>query len=353
MFFCLFINLQSVFEIPTPFIDLLATAHLLLALTPPSFYYKHMQSEGNRIPEGTSVHDHEMEICTETGDIPFVVHGITGNDLQNSSIEFQKAKALAHLKSQGKFLAVGQSEKSSSMFNNPLLYPSIFPWLFTYGLAGIGMTSINRFSEKSHKKYYMSYHDQRFQTDPLFSFVAFSHEQVKKTTSNGFALTQKNCFSSIADRILNINSRALDDLIKRLDNGGIVKPETDEEKLLYEVMKDLDYVGGSVKGTMSSKKFLRVKLWSLISYLGAPSWYITFSPSDTTHPLCLYYATTDEHFDLNLNLPDDERTRKIINNPVAGAKFFDFVVHFVNEARRYWVPPEHQNKQKDEKLVML
>ncbi|KAF5348958.1 hypothetical protein D9758_014201 [Tetrapyrgos nigripes] len=295
--------------------------------TPPvTVAFKEMQSEGNRIPEATSIHDNELEIGTELGSVPFVVHGITGEQLQNTSVELQKAKALAYLKSQGKFLAVGHSEKSSTMFNNPLLYPSIFPWLFPYGMGSIGMTTLKSFSEKSHKKYFMKYHDQRFQSDPLFSFVAFSHEQVKKTTSNGFALTQKESFSAIADRILNLNPHVLNTLIDKLSKGGIVRPETEEEKLCYEVIQDLDHVGGTVKGSMSSKKFLRTELWSLISYLGAPSWYITFAPSDLTHPLCLYYAISDETFDLNLNLPNDERTRKIINNPVAGAKFFDFMV---------------------------
>ncbi|KAF5330095.1 hypothetical protein D9758_018667 [Tetrapyrgos nigripes] len=295
-------------------------------IPPVTVAFKMMQSEGNRIPEGTSTHDNELETGTETGSVPFVVHGITGEQLQNTSVELQKAKALAYLKSQGKFLAVGHSEKSSSIFNNPLLYPSIFPWLFPYGMGSIGMTTLKSFSEKNHKKYFMNYHDKRFQTDPLFGFVAFSHEQVKKSTSNGFALTQKKSFSTIADRILNLNPHVLNSLIDKLSKGEIVKPETEEEKLCYQVIQDLDHVGGTVKGSMSSKKFLRVKLWSLISYLGAPSWYITFAPSDQTHPLCLYYAITDENFDINLNLPNDERTRRIINNPVAGAKFFDFMV---------------------------
>ncbi|KAF5342948.1 hypothetical protein D9758_014967 [Tetrapyrgos nigripes] len=295
-------------------------------IPPVTVAFKQMQSEGNRIPEGTSTHDNELEIGTEMGSVPFVVHGITGEQLQNTSVELQKAKALAYLKSQGKFLAVGHSEKSSSIFNNPLLYPSIFPWLFPYGMGSIGMTTLKSFSEKSHKKYFMNYHDKRFQTDPLFSFVAFSHEQVKQTTSNGFALTQKKNFSAIADRILNLNPHVLNTLIDKLSKGEVVRPESEEEKLCYEIIQDLDHVGGTVKGSMFSKKFLRTKLWSLISYLGAPSWYITFAPSDQTHPLCLYYAMTDENFDINLNLPNDERTRKIINNPVAGAKFFDFMV---------------------------
>src|ERR1700676_3309353 len=39
---------------------------------------------------------------------------------------------------------------------------------------------------------------------------------------------------------------------------------------------------------------MRNEIWSLISYGGAPSWFITFAPADNKHPMCLYYADTKE-----------------------------------------------------------
>ncbi|KAF5370369.1 hypothetical protein D9758_006967 [Tetrapyrgos nigripes] len=281
-----------------------------------SVEYKPSTSEGNRVPEGTSVHDNEPEIGTEDGEVPFVVHGITGERLQNETAESQKAKALAHLNSQGKFLAVGHSKDSSTIFKNPELYPSIFPWLFPYGLGGLGMNDIPRFSEKAHKKFLLNYHDKRFQTDITFPFVAFSHEQIKATTHNGFAMTELQSFPVIADRILGVDHTVLTNIINRLEQGEIVHPKTEAEKTCFSIIQDLDHVGGGVKGSMTS----------------APSWYITFAPSDTTHPLCLYYAGSNEKFEPYLNIPDDERTRQVIRNPVSGAKFFDFMVEMFIKA---------------------
>jgi hypothetical protein len=34
----------------------------------------------------------------------------------------------------------------------------------------------------------------------------------------------------------------------------------------------------------------------MISQLGAPSWFITLSPPDSHHPICLYYADKDIEF---------------------------------------------------------
>ena len=80
-----------------------------------------------------------------------------------------------------------------------------------------------------------------------------------------------------------------------------------------------------MKGSLTNKKYMRNEIWSLISFAGAPSWFITFSPADNMHPISLYYADTKEEFTPELRGYDD-RYRLIAENPVAGARFFDMMV---------------------------
>ncbi len=70
---------------------------------------------------------------------------------------------------------------------------------------------------------------------------------------------------------------------------------------------------------------MRNELWSLVSYKGAPSWFITFAPTDNHHPLGLYYADTEEHFIPKFRT-SNERYHLIARNPVAGARFFHVMV---------------------------
>jgi hypothetical protein len=70
---------------------------------------------------------------------------------------------------------------------------------------------------------------------------------------------------------------------------------------------------------------MRNELWSLMAYTSAPFWYFTISPADIKHPICLYYADSKQTFNPFLRVPDD-RFRLIANNPVAGARFFHFMV---------------------------
>jgi hypothetical protein len=289
--------------------------------TPPvSIEYK--ESAMNKYPESTSQFDHESEDGTEEGDCPFVVHGLTGDDLDTISSSRLKALALTHLNNGGKMLAVGHSSQFESMYNNPQYYPQMFPWLFPYGTGGIGSTDL---SEAAHKRYLLMYHDKRFQTDIYFPFVAFSHSQVKSSTTGAFLLAEKRRFHDITNRILSVDQKVLANLASRISQGEMVIPETESEKACFQVIRDLDQVSQRVEGSITTKKYMRSEIWSLMAYHGAPSWYITLSPADVKHPICLYFADTKEEFDPGLR-PYDERIRLIARNPVAGAHFFHFMV---------------------------
>ena len=110
-----------------------------------------------------------------------------------------------------------------------------------------------------------------------------------------------------------------------MQSGEHVKPETEAEKLCFNILSDLDLVGSHVQGSLTNKKFMRNEIWSLISFLGAPSWFVTFSPADVQHPLCLYLAGTDVKFSPDLKC-SKEHNLLISKNPVAAARFFDIMV---------------------------
>ena len=119
---------------------------------------------------------------------------------------------------------------------------------------------------------------------------------------------------------------------------------TENEKACFQVLHDLDHVSGKVKGSVTSKKYMRNEIWSLIAAKGAPLWYITLSPADIQHPICLYYADTKEEFRLEILLSYDERHRLVCKNPVAGARFFHFMIEtFISDV--LGVDSGHQGQQ--------
>ena len=114
----------------------------------PPVSVEYQESTSYKVPEGTSVFDQEEKDGTEEGDCVFTVHGLTGEACNSMTPNAPKAIALRHLNSGGKILAVGHSDKFESMWNNPQLYPQMFPWLFLYGLGGIGASNISNTEHK-------------------------------------------------------------------------------------------------------------------------------------------------------------------------------------------------------------
>ena len=288
---------------------------------PVSIQYR-LQSS-NKTAEGMSLFDNEDEDGTETGDCSFTVHGITGEELTTLSSNAIKAQALQHLNLGHKVLAVGHRKDPEPLWNNPQLYPRMFPWLFPYGLGGIG--TIHGLSDQEHKRRLLMYHDKRFQMDPMFPFVAFSHQQIKTSTSNSFLLAKKSSFTDIAQRILQLDMNALKGLLQKMSAEQHINSPTPEEKICFQILSDLDHVTGTMKGSATSKKWMRNEIWSLVAHFGAPFWYITLSPADIKHPICIYHAGTNENFSPHI-LPYDERLHLICNNPVAGARFFHYLI---------------------------
>ncbi|KAK0215547.1 hypothetical protein IW262DRAFT_1229362, partial [Armillaria fumosa] len=169
------------------------------------------------------------------------------------------------------------------------------------------------------------YHDKRFQTDVAFPFVAFSHEQIKASTTGGFLLADKDKFFDISERIHRIDDSVLESLSSRMAEGQVVVPATEAEKDCFQLINDIDHVAHRVQGSLTSKKYMRNEVYSLMAAEGAPSWYFTMAPSDHSHPMCVYWADHKIEFD-PIPLAEKERVRLVTSNPVACARFFRFMV---------------------------
>ncbi|KAA1479141.1 hypothetical protein DENSPDRAFT_788862, partial [Dentipellis sp. KUC8613] len=238
------------------------------------------------------------------------------------------AHAVQHLMDGKPALGIGRSSEPESMYNNPQLYPQAFPWLFPYGLGGIGnVNGFKKISDPARKRALLMYYDKRFQMEPLFPLVAFNHQQIQHSTTGGFLLTQKNRFPLMAERILKASSNldVMTSLVERMEAGETITPITPAEKECFAIINDLDHVAKHVEGSNTNKKYMRNEIWSLICAKGAPSWFITFAPMDLKHPLCLYLASEDLRFYPKM-YAEDKRWSLIANNPVACARFFHFMV---------------------------
>jgi hypothetical protein len=194
------------------------------------------KSFSNKNLESTAVNDSEEEDGTEAGKCPFVVHGLTGEEYTTKSLKALKAIALKHLTSNRKILAIGHEAQPESIYDNPQLFPQMLPWLFPYGLGGIGNThQQGHVSDIAHKRHLLMYHDKRFQKDPYFPLIAFNHEQIKESTTGGYLLVNKSKFEGISKRLMDIDTYTLSRLAKRMEDGERITPELMRRKIALKL----------------------------------------------------------------------------------------------------------------------
>jgi hypothetical protein len=98
-------------------------------MPPVTIEYK--QPSSNKIPEATSLFDSATDDGVQNGDCPFVVHGITGEQLTTKTVAAHKGIALQHWNNKGPALSVSHASETQSIYNNPGLYPQIFRGLYT------------------------------------------------------------------------------------------------------------------------------------------------------------------------------------------------------------------------------
>lgn len=294
--------------------------------------------------ENLAVNQTEIEHAVESGDCSFVVHGLCGSEFTNMTYDQKVRYAVRYFDTGGKAMYYGHERKPQSIYHNPTLFPSMFPWLFPYGLGGFeNEFMVKRLTRGEHIKALLLYPDRRFERDRCFAFIAFNHEQIRASASGGYLMTTRNNFASVADKILALDRTALDNILERGKDGDYVRPENDAEKACFDLISVVDHVAGHVSGLNTSRKYQRNEIKSLIMAKGMPIFFVTFAPADLKNPLCLYYC--GENIDLFDSLPRlrnaDDRRRAIADHPAGAARSFDFLVKtFIRVILRYDQPAD-------------
>lgn len=293
---------------------------------PVAFFHQHT-SEGDPVntlgvSDSTSPSGTDHDIC------PLSVHGVTEEDLVSMSFNEQALRALHHLRTGGSILTVGSASSPESIYDNPQLFPGLFPWLYPYGTGGPEEHRDIALPRVRYFRACLLYYDRRFQEDPYFPFIVLNQSQIRESTVGSYVLTERRNFDSVADKILAADPTALSDLITRSKRDGFVRAENAAEQQCFDILSYVDAVAGHVAGSNTQRKYQRNEIRSLIIDEGVPLFFITFAPPPHKNPICLYLC--GELIDLSSVItelpPYVVRAAKTSRNPVASARFFHILV---------------------------
>jgi Helitron helicase-like domain at N-terminus len=223
-------------------------------------------------------------------------------------------------------------------------YEGLYPTLFPYGMGGVENKSRSiHVSYMKHIRFFLSYHDHRFETNTSFIFVTFNILQRRTACAKARILVSRPYFASQADEINQITASEVKLVLDQMENHSYIHQTNSR---LSTLVNQLKTVSGSVMGSNQCRAQYRVALHSQIFFSSLPNIFVTINPCDLHHPLAMKFAGVDLNIDDLMfdQMPkSQERASIVAKHPVAIARFFNKLIETVLSTLIGYNPNKHES----------
>jgi hypothetical protein len=278
-------------------------------------------------------------------DDPFVFVekiGVTDPDSVNLSGRTFQAAALCNitLKDNDKpDLVVHRSSTMLSEYENPSLFPGLYPLLFPYGCGGFEAERPVPLSFEAQAEYFLDVSDRRFRYDDTFLFMMLNILNQRKAHLQTHMTVSRARFDLVAERLSGITADTIDSVAKHLENEGSLKDLSPEQQNVMDLLKHVNTITARIPGSNGAKLAIRSSIRSYFGYFGMPHIFLTLNPCAQHSPI-FQVMWGDQSIDLSERYPSlapsPERAKRLAQDPVAAADFFDFSVRTVFEHLFGW-----------------
>ena len=226
-------------------------------------------------------------------------------------------------------------------YNNPLLFPGMYPTLFPLGYGGFDDTNRPRkISFQLQANYFLDICDQSFWYHQSFIFVALNIIQ-RHTAQLHTSLTVANPkFEHIAHELATVSPHAIARVANLLEKEeNISTLNDDDDKKVLTLLKEIKTIAAKIPGSEAIKLQNRNEIISYMGYFGLPLFFFTANPEPNHSPLfqVIYGDTSvnlDEHYPKIVS--STIRGLRIAQDPVAAADFFQICIDQMMEHLFGW-----------------
>ncbi|TDL19360.1 hypothetical protein BD410DRAFT_727238, partial [Rickenella mellea] len=92
-------------------------------------------------------------------------------------------------------------------------------------------------------------------------------------------------FEHVAAKLVSVSDKAIHVVSERLARGDSISADTDEERRVLDLMRQVSVVASKVQGTSASRMAMRSEIRGMMMDVGLPSFYITINPADVYNPI--------------------------------------------------------------------
>ena len=280
--------------------------------------------------EGVRRDDNEIHVELEhTGVIDPDGSAIPARTLQASAFaKLAKVAATNELAD----LYISNGKDAIREYNNTNLLPGMFPTLYPYGIGGFEDSSRNRaISFEDQASYCLDLGDRSLRKHRTWLFVVLNMIQRRQAHLHSYLTVQRTSIGRLKQILDNVTADKLQELADIVKNEKTVKL-TEEQRRLMKSMQLVNTVASKLPGSHAAKLQARNECIAYCGAFGIPLFYLTINPNPLNSPVFSLMAG-DEEVNLDERYPQlkpkRERTKMLVEDPVAAADFYEFSIRYI------------------------
>lgn len=245
-------------------------------------------------------------------------------------------------------LLISNSSAPVSEYNNPSLFPSMYPTLFPYGIGGFDdRTRLKSVTFLPRANALLDCPDRSVRYHWSFLFTAINIYQRHQAHLHTHLTVQRSDFESLAQKISSVSAQSLLKLSECIRDEGSAGDLTPLEKNALTLLREVNTISNKIPGSQGSMLKMRSSVFGQAAAFNLHCLYFTMNPAGQHAPL-FQVMYGDSTVDLTSRfphlVPGPERARRLAHDPVAAADYFDFCFTRIFEDLFAWDFLSHRSK---------
>ncbi|KAE8220859.1 hypothetical protein CF319_g5685 [Tilletia indica] len=226
-----------------------------------------------------------------------------------------------------------------SSYNNPGLFPGMYPTLFPWGVGGFGEDRQVSLSFDKQAKHLLDIADPSFRRHWSFIFVVANMKQRDMIHLGSRIACKARDFDAITRELQSLDLDTVRNVAEHLAKGGSFRTLSPDEAKIDTLLKKCELVSVRVPGSKAAMNLARAEIRSYIAQHGIFHLFLTLNPSPLHSPTFhIFYG--DKAINLDLPTPPlpaaHERGVRVADDPVAASDYFHFHMSAVMQYLLGW-----------------
>lgn len=237
-------------------------------------------------------------------------------------------------------LIIHRGSQAINEYNNPDLFPGLYPTLFLYGIGGFeDKKRPTSLSFQQQAQCLLNIPNRSFRYHQSFLFIVLNIHQCRLAHLYTAFTCKKSNFHWIAEKLAKISPEILNRVASHIEQEHKIADMSPDEKNAFSLLQHVNTILACIPGSEALKIYVCNKIRSYYGYFGLPHLFFTFNPS-VVHTPIFQVMFGDHSVDLSDRFPRlvsaHDRAIRLAQDPVAAANFFEFSVQCCFEYLLGW-----------------